>query len=147
VRAERDPVGLVAWGALVAAVPLTLLEPPMRFPFAALGDGVTLGPWSVPALVPMLWLGLVSTIAAYLTGIAVLRHLPSQVASVLATVEVLIATGLAWALIGERLEPVQLAGGAVLLAGVVVVQLRRPGPRSGRAGRRSSRRAGPGRPG
>jgi drug/metabolite transporter (DMT)-like permease len=126
VRAERDPIGLVAWGALVAAVPLTLVNPPGRFPFAALGTQVALGPWSVPALVPLLWLGLVSTVAAYVTGVAVLRHLPSQVASVLATVEVLIATVIAWALLGERLGAIQLAGGAVLLTGVVVVQLRRP---------------------
>lgn len=99
------------------------------------------------AVLPLLWLSLVATVAAYVTGVAVLRHLPSQVASVLATVEVLIATGIAWVLLGETLAPVQIVGGVVLLAGVVVVQLRRPEPRTPPAGRRSSRRAAAGAPG
>lgn len=141
LAADRDPLGLVAWGAVAGLVPLLLVASPVAFPFGALGTPVVVGPWPVPAWAPMLWLSLVSTVAAYLTNVAALRHLPSPVASVLSTLEVLVAAGVAWLLLGEQLVAAQLAGGAVLLAGVVVVQLSRLQPRSPGASRRSSPRA------
>jgi drug/metabolite transporter (DMT)-like permease len=122
--AGRDPLGLVTYGALVGVVPLALLGS-WRFPFVVLGRPVTVGSWTVPAWATLLWLGLVSTTLAYVLGVAALRHLPAPVVSVLSTVEVLVAAGIAWMLLGESLAPAQLAGGAVLLAGIVVVQLRR----------------------
>ena len=125
LSADRDPIGLVALGALVGLVPLLLATSPLAFPFDALGTRVPVGPWLLPAGVALLWLSLVSTVAAYLTNVAALRHLPSQVASVLSALEVLIAAAVAWLLLGEELALAQLAGGAVLLAGVVVVQLNR----------------------
>ena len=130
LSADRDPVGLVAWGAVAGLVPLLVVTSPFGFPFAALGTPVSVGPWLLPAWVPLLWLSLVSTVVAYLTNVAALRYLSSQVLSVLSTLEVLVAAGVAWILLGEELALAQLAGGAVLLAGVVVVQLRRPGIRT-----------------
>ncbi|MGH3449993.1 MAG: EamA family transporter, partial [Haloechinothrix sp.] len=41
--------------------------------------------------------------------------------------EPLVATGLAWALLGESLAIPQLFGAAVLLAGATIVQLNSPG--------------------
>ena len=152
---EHDPLGLVAWGAVIGVLPLALLGS-WRFPFGALGTPVRVGGGTLPAWAPLLWLALVSTTLAYLAGVAALRHLPAPAVSVLSMIEVLVAAGVAWALLGESLTPVQLVGGAVLLAGVVVVQLRRPaglapvtppGRRSRRAGRRSSTRAGRAGPG
>ncbi|HEY0636316.1 MAG TPA: EamA family transporter [Pseudonocardiaceae bacterium] len=127
---RRDPIGLVALGAVIGSVPLALLTAPWSFPFGLLSEPVRVGPWWVPAWGPLLWLSLVATVAAYLTGVAALRHLPSQVVSVLSTLEVLVAAAVAWVLLGEELGLAQLAGGVVLLAGVVVVQLRRPVPRT-----------------
>jgi drug/metabolite transporter (DMT)-like permease len=143
----RDPLGLVACGAVIGLVPLALLGS-WRFPFEVLDRPVTVGALTVLAWAPLLWLALVGTTLAYLLGVAALRHLPAPVVSVLSTVEVLVAAGIAWALLGESLTPTQLAGGAVLLAGVVVVQLRwavqltPPEPHSPRADQRSSLRAG-----
>jgi drug/metabolite transporter (DMT)-like permease len=122
---DRDPIGLVACGAIVGVLPLAALGS-WQFPFETLDTPVQVGRWLLPAWVPLLWLALVSTTLAYLVGVAALRHLPAAVVSVLSTVEVLLAAAIAWVLLGEELGLVQLAGGAVLLAGVVVVQLRRP---------------------
>lgn len=124
--ADRDPLGLVACGALIGVVPLALLGS-WRFQFSALGTPVPVGGALLPAWAPLLWLGLVSTTLAYLFGVSALRHLPAPVVSVLSTVEVLIAAGIAWAVLGESLAAVQLVGGAVLLAGVVTVQFRPTG--------------------
>jgi len=148
---DREPLGLVAAGAVVGVVPLALLGS-WRFPVEALGTTVPVGGTVVPAWVPLLWLAIVSTAMAYLAGVAALRYLPSPVVSVLSTAEVLVAAAVAWAVLGESLTIAQLAGGAVLLAGVVVVQLRRAAPvnptapHTRPADLQSSRRAAPASP-
>jgi drug/metabolite transporter (DMT)-like permease len=65
----------------------------------------------------------VSTALAYLLSISALRHLPANVASVLALVEPVVATTLAWVILDQTLAVIQLAGAAVLLTGAALVQL------------------------
>jgi drug/metabolite transporter (DMT)-like permease len=65
----------------------------------------------------------VSTALAYLLSISALRDLPANVVSVLALCEPVVATALAWLLLGQALTAAQLAGAAVLLAGATLVQL------------------------
>ena len=66
--------------------------------------------------------GLVATVLAYATGITALRHLPASVASVLGMAEPVLATVIAWAVLGETLAWIQALGAAVLLAGAYTVQ-------------------------
>ena len=73
--------------------------------------------------VPVLALGLVTAAVAYVTGIEAGRRLGSRLASFVALTEVLMALVFAWLLLGELPRPVQLAGGLLVLAGVVVVKL------------------------
>jgi drug/metabolite transporter (DMT)-like permease len=60
---------------------------------------------------------------AYVTGIAANRRLGSRLASFVALGEVLAAVLWTWALLGELPRTIQLAGGLLVLAGVVVVKL------------------------
>ena len=71
----------------------------------------------------MVALGLVTAAFSYVTGIAAGRRLGSRLASFVALGEVLAAVIWAWLLLGELPRPVQLAGGLLVLAGVVVVKL------------------------
>ena len=71
---------------------------------------------------------LVSTSAAYLLGIAGGSRLGSRVASFVGLVEVLFAVLAAWVLLGDLPAPIQFAGGALILAGVVLVKLQRETP-------------------
>jgi drug/metabolite transporter (DMT)-like permease len=73
--------------------------------------------------VPVLALGLVTAAVAYVTGIEAGRRLGSRLASFVALTEVLMALVFAWLLLGELPRPIQLAGGLLVLAGVVVVKL------------------------
>jgi drug/metabolite transporter (DMT)-like permease len=73
--------------------------------------------------VPVLALGLVTAAIAYVTGIEAGRRLGSRLASFVALTEVLMALVFAWLLLGELPRPIQLAGGLLVLAGVVVVKL------------------------
>jgi drug/metabolite transporter (DMT)-like permease len=63
-------------------------------------------------------------IAAFLAG---MRRVGPSTAAILSTVELLVTIGLAVALLGERLAPAQLAGAALVLAGVVLLQWRAAG--------------------
>lgn len=108
---------LVAGAVLLAAGALGLL--PLRASTApAVYDGR-----AVPWWLPVLALGLVAAAFAYVTGIEAGRRLGSRLASFVALGEVLAAVVFAWLVLGELPRPIQLAGGLLVLAGVVVVKL------------------------
>ncbi|WP_447646539.1 EamA family transporter [Nocardioides zeae] len=84
--------------------------------------------------VPVLGLGLVTAALAYTTGIAASRRLGSRLASFVALAEVVMALVFAWLLLDELPGPLQLAGGLLILAGVVVVKLGEAGVQDVRLG-------------
>ena len=67
--------------------------------------------------------GLVTAALSYTTGIAAGRRLGSRLASFVGLLEVVAAVGFAWLLLKELPGLVQLLGGVLILAGVVVVKL------------------------
>lgn len=97
-------------GALFLA-PLGLL--------AGLGDLVA----HPDALVWMGFLAVVPTIAGYGLYNLGLRHLRATVAAIIATIEPVVAAVLAGVLLGERLSAAQIAGAALIIAAVVLLQL------------------------
>lgn len=74
-------------------------------------------------LVPVLGLALLAGAFAYASGIAAIRHLGSRLSSFVGLSEVLFAVVAAWLALGQRPGPVQLVGGIVVLAGIVLVRL------------------------
>ncbi|HEY7592467.1 MAG TPA: EamA family transporter [Actinophytocola sp.] len=118
-----QPLGLVTWGMVVGAVATFAFAPPWTLPFATFGAAAEFGPWQVPVWVLLVACAVVSTALAYLLSISALRDLPANVVSVLALLEPVVATSLAWLMLGQALTAVQLVGAAVLLTGATVVQL------------------------
>jgi drug/metabolite transporter (DMT)-like permease len=102
---------LVAAG-LVGVVEMSWSTRPVEY------SRVTVAWW-----LPLLGLGVVTAAVAYVTGIAASRRLGSRLASFAALLEVLFALVFAWLLLGELPRGVQFLGGALILAGVVVVKL------------------------
>lgn len=86
-------------------------------------DDVLLAGMSAPWWVPVLWLGIVAAGLAYVTGIAAARALGAKVSSFVGLTEVMFAVLWAWLLLAELPALVQLAGGLLILAGVVCVKL------------------------
>jgi len=117
------PVTLAAAGLLTSAVLMGLLGLVGALPLTFSGADAIYGSRSLPVLVPVLWLGLVSAAAAYTAGIAAARRLGSRLVSFVALTEVLAAILAAWAVLGEAPDGVQLAGAALVVVGVVVVKL------------------------
>ncbi|GGX73099.1 hypothetical protein GCM10010510_17320 [Streptomyces anandii JCM 4720] len=71
---------------------------------------------------------------AYVTGVVSVRRLSPAVAGVVACLEAVIATVLAWVLLGEHLSVPQIAGGAVVLLGAFIAQSSAPAKGSADAG-------------
>lgn len=108
---------LVGGTALVAAGAVGLL------PFAVSDADVVLADTAVPWWAPITALGIVTAAAAYVAGIAAARRLGARLASFCALTEVVIALVLAWLLLAEAPRAIQVLGGVVVLAGVVLVKL------------------------
>ncbi|OEU94438.1 hypothetical protein DB35_00335 [Streptomyces abyssalis] len=125
-RLPPDPLGVIAYGLLTGALVLTVIARPWEMRWQVLGGPASLDGSTVPAAVLLGWIVLVATVAAYLTGVVSVRRLSPQVAGVVACLEAVIATVLAWVLLGERLAAVQLVGGAVVLLGAFIAQSSAP---------------------
>lgn len=121
--AKSDPVGMTAWGLAVGAVAMVAIDPPWTVPARLVTAPVRFGPLHLPMWQLLLAIALIATVIAYLASMAAMRHLPSSVVSVLALLEPVTATVLAWALLGQTLSLVQVPGGVLLLIGAVIVQM------------------------
>ena len=117
------PIALAGGGMVVGAVGLSIGGLLGLIPMSFRSAGVALGGRLVPWWVDVLALGILTAAIAYACGIAASRRLGSRLASFVALTEVLFALLFAWLLLGELPRPVQLLGGVVLIAGVVVVKL------------------------
>jgi drug/metabolite transporter (DMT)-like permease len=102
-------------GVLLAAAAADIL------PLAASGP-TNLAHWSVSWWVPVMLLILVSAVLAYPSGIVAVRGLGSSLGSFVALTEVIFAVIFAFVLLGQRPGPMQLVGGALILAGIALVQ-------------------------
>ncbi|MFF3514185.1 DMT family transporter [Streptomyces sp. NPDC002573] len=121
-----DPLGVIAYGLLVGAAVLTVVARPWTMDWSVLAGSADMNGTPVPAVVLLAWIVLIATVLAYVTGVLSVRRLSPQVAGVVACLEAVIATVLAWVLLGEHLSAPQLAGGAVVLVGAFIAQSSAP---------------------
>jgi drug/metabolite transporter (DMT)-like permease len=121
------PPLVVAWGGLtVGGAGLLAAGAAGVLPLAAPRTDVRLLDTQVSWLVPVLGLSIVAAVIAYVAGIAGARMLGAKVASFVGLTEVLFAVAFAWLVLGQVLSVVQLAGGALVIAGIALVRLDEP---------------------
>jgi drug/metabolite transporter (DMT)-like permease len=106
---------LLLLAGVVGIVPLTATAAPVAY------AGFTVVWW-----VPVAALGVVTAALAYGCGVAATRRLGARLTSFVMLSEVLAALVFAWLLLAEAPGPVQLLGGAAIVAGVVVVRRGEP---------------------
>ena len=116
------PLVLAAGGLAVGAVLVGILTGIGVLPFLAPAVDVSLAGVTVPWFVPLLWVILVSTALSYGLGVLASSRLGSRVASFVGLSEVLFAVLIAWFVLGEAPTLVQAIGGALIVAGVVLVR-------------------------
>jgi drug/metabolite transporter (DMT)-like permease len=93
---------------------------------ALLGGGIHASSEGVMWIVLIASVSTVMPIVLFMAGLA---RVGASTASIASTVEPVFTVALAWIVLGETLGPLQLAGGALVVAAVVLLQLRRR-PRS-----------------
>jgi len=121
-----DPLGVIAYGLLVGALLLTAVARPWTMDWSVLKGDAHMNGNAVPAALLLAWIVLIATVLAYVTGVVSVRRLSPQVAGVVACLEAVIATVLAWVLLGEHLSAPQIIGGAVVLLGAFIAQSSAP---------------------
>jgi drug/metabolite transporter (DMT)-like permease len=135
----REPLSLATWSFVVAGVFWSVLLPWWTFPFADLtapADLAAATDGRVEAAVPV-WLlvsfvVLLGTVAPFALVLQGLSRIGATRAGLLGTAEPPLAGLVAWIVLGEALAPVQMLGGGVVLAGIVLAETARaaPQPRS-----------------
>ena len=125
-RRHRDAASLSFYGFLFAALMWAVVQPLWRFPWGVLGDTVSLqgnlSGYSAPVWLLVGFIVVVGTIVTFSLLSGALRHISATRASIVATLEPVVATVVAWAWLGESFGPTQLIGGAVVIAGILVAQ-------------------------
>ncbi len=98
------------------------------FTILALATGESLWPTDIPmeAWLPLLGLGVVATALAIQTFYAGVKRVGGARASIISTVEPVYTILLAMLLFGERLEPLQLVGGVIVLVAVILAETGHP---------------------
>jgi drug/metabolite transporter (DMT)-like permease len=122
-----DPMGVIAYGLLVGTAVLTLVARPWQMDWSLLGGNADMGGSQVAAPLLLGWVVLIATVLAYTTGVVSVRRLSPQVAGVVACLEAVVATVLAWVLLKEHLSAPQVIGGVMVLVGAFVAQSAAPG--------------------
>src|SRR5918999_2532306 len=125
-RKHRDPASLSFYGFLFAALFWAIVQPLWQFPWSVLDDTVSLQgnleERSAPVWILIGFVVVVGTMITFSLLTGALRHIPATRAAIVATLEPVIATVVAWVWLGESFGAFQLAGGAAVLAGIVLAQ-------------------------
>ena len=125
----RDPVSLLCLGFTIAAAFWAVVQPWWSFPVGPIGhrtrlDGVLLAT-TMPVWLLMLIMIVVGTIVPFLLLVGALRHISATRVGVTAMFEPVAGALVAYAWLGESLSALQLAGGAIVLTGIVLAQTAR----------------------
>ena len=103
------------------------------FGFALLAWHILQPAWTLPwtTTEPGVWFRVagvivVAAVIPFTLGFVALRLLPGARVSIVATSEPFIAALIAWAVLGQSLQIPQIAGGALVLGGILIAQTHRP---------------------
>lgn len=114
----HEPATTLVWAFGFASLFWLVVQPPWSFPFEHLetaGDLLRAG-----------FVIVLGTLIPFACMVAALRHVPAARAAIVATLEPVLSALFAYVIHDEGLAAVQVAGGLMVLAGVVWVQAQRP---------------------
>jgi drug/metabolite transporter (DMT)-like permease len=126
----RDPVALTCWSFVAAAVFWAAAAPWWQFDPGVLAERVpvSLGAVELPLWLLVVWIVVMGAAVPFWLSIAALRHLAPTAAGLVATVEPVFASVVAWLWLEQVLTGWQVTGGVVVLTGIVLAQTARSAP-------------------
>ena len=132
--ATRDPVALTCWSFVAAGLFWAVAAPFWPFDPAVLRTSVpvSLGSLELPLWTLVGWIVVLGAVLPFWLSLTALRHLPPTTAGLVATVEPVLASVVAWLWVEQVLSGWQVLGGIVVLVGIGLAQTartaRRPAP-------------------
>jgi drug/metabolite transporter (DMT)-like permease len=126
----RDPVALTCWSFVAAALFWSVVQPWWRFDTGVLAERVpvSVGSLDLPLWSLVGWIVVMGAILPFWLSIAALRHLPPTTAGLVATIEPVFASVVAWLWVEQVLSGWQVLGGFVVLTGIALAQTARREP-------------------
>ena len=126
---RRDPTSLLAYGFLFAALFWAVARPLWRFPAGRVDDDVSLlghlSGFAAPVWLLLLFVVVGGTMVTFLLVTAALRHISATRVGIVAMLEPVAASVVAFVWLGESFGISQLVGGSIVLAGIVLAQTAR----------------------
>ncbi|WP_431953582.1 EamA family transporter [Nocardia lijiangensis] len=116
------PVVLLGTGLTVAAVTSWTLGVLTVLPIHLGSATATMAERHLPAWVALVLLILLSTVVAYLCGVAGAARIGATLMSLILLSEVLFAVALSWLLLGEAVAPIQLFGALLVIGGIALAR-------------------------
>jgi drug/metabolite transporter (DMT)-like permease len=123
----RDPVGLTCWSFVAAGLFWSVAAPWSEFDVGVLAERVpvSIGSLELPLWVLVAWIVVLGAMVPFWLSIAALRHLSPTTAGLVATVEPVLASVVAWLWVEQVLSGWQVLGGLVVLVGIGLAQTAR----------------------
>ena len=122
--AQRSTGTLTVWGLGFASLVWAILTPLWSFPTQIFTQHInllgTFRNYTLPGWVLILWIIVMGTILPYVLVLSGLKLLSASTSSVIGMLEPVVAGGFAWWWLSEILTPIQLIGGAVVIAGIIL---------------------------
>lgn len=126
---RTSPLAVAFWTMLFASAFWALFSGWWELSPAILAEpldvGGRWGSWELPLALPLLATVIGGSFLAFVLSFSALKHLTATAAGIAASAEVAFAFAVAWVWLGETLDPVGVAGAAVVLAGIVLAQTAR----------------------
>jgi len=117
---------LSLFGFLFAALLWAVVQPLWEFPWGVLDNQVSLqgnlSDHTAPVWLLVSFIVVIGTMVTFSLLTGALKHISATRASIVATLEPVVATVIAWVWLGETFGPTQLVGGAIVIAGILVAQ-------------------------
>ena len=126
---RRDATSLSLFGFLFAAAFWSVVQPWWSFPVEAVDERVSLlgnlSSTEAPVWLLTAWMVVLGTVVPFGLIVASLRHLSATTVGIVAMLEPVVATAVAYAWLDEALGAPQLVGGVVVLVGIALAQTAR----------------------
>ena len=126
---RRDPASLTCYGFLFAALFWAAVQPLWRFPTERFDDSVSLlghlERFELPVWLLMLYVVVAGTMVTFLLVAAALRHVSATRVGIVAMLEPVAASVVAFLWLGETFGTAQLIGGGIVLAAILLAQTAR----------------------
>jgi drug/metabolite transporter (DMT)-like permease len=130
----RDVYSLLAWGFTFAALFWAVVQPWWSFPTEIAGESVSLlGRFedaTAPVWLLLAYIVVLGTVVPFILFVSALHHVPATRVTIVAMLEPVLAAVVAWVWLGEELAAVQIAGGLIVLIGVILAQTSRSDDRA-----------------